>query len=178
MKVLSRLVWYVAKRLVLAFLVLGLLTIAFYFSMHAANIYVIVKDGMAKRAQVVMMQEDVKALMPYFSERLISEDDAVKTIRDKTNPYQYYAIKGIYHRLQMKWMWCWPWEDTARAVVEEKIPGIDGRIKPEYKNAVKEENQFPPRWRHGQYELILSRAEGRWKIESIRLTKVMDDDNQ
>ena len=55
MKKLRRFVWFIAKRLMLITVILGLMTIAFYFSMNAANIFVILKDGMAQRALTVMM---------------------------------------------------------------------------------------------------------------------------
>ena len=55
MRYLRRLIWFIASRLLVILLVLGLLTVAFYFSMNATNIYIIIKDGMARRAQVIMM---------------------------------------------------------------------------------------------------------------------------
>ena len=52
MKYLRRLIWYIATRLMIITGILGLMTIAFYFSMNASNIQIILKDGMARRAQV------------------------------------------------------------------------------------------------------------------------------
>ena len=63
MQYLRRLIWYIASRLLIILIVLGLVTTAFYFSMNAANIYVILKDGMAKRAQVIMMDSTVMAIL-------------------------------------------------------------------------------------------------------------------
>ena len=60
MRYLRRLIWFIASRLLVILLVLGLLTVAFYFSMNATNIYIIIKDGMARRAQVIMMDEPVR----------------------------------------------------------------------------------------------------------------------
>ena len=39
-------------------LLLGFAVVTFYYAMNATNISVILKDGMAKRAQVIMMGED------------------------------------------------------------------------------------------------------------------------
>ena len=50
MRYLRRLVWYIASRLFIALILLGILTVTFYYAMNATNIYVIVKDGMARRA--------------------------------------------------------------------------------------------------------------------------------
>ena len=64
MRYLRRLIWFIASRLLVILLVLGLLTVAFYFSMNATNIYIIIKDGMARRAQVIMMDEPSLGLAP------------------------------------------------------------------------------------------------------------------
>ena len=121
------------------------MTIAFYFSMNAANIYVIIKDGMAQRALTVMMDTDGEELHKYFSQAYLPLDKRLATMREGTNPYEPYQITGIDHRLRMEWMWTWPWEDTARATITEQVPGIDGRIKASYKeNAAGAVS--PPRW--------------------------------
>ena len=75
MRYLRRLIWFIASRLLVILLVLGLLTVAFYFSMNATNIYIIIKDGMARRAQVIMMDEPVSQLDNYFSSSWIARDD-------------------------------------------------------------------------------------------------------
>ena len=45
MKYLRRLVWFIASRLLALLLVLGLLSVTFYFAMNAMNIYIILKDA-------------------------------------------------------------------------------------------------------------------------------------
>ena len=52
MKYLRRFVWYLASRLLLICVVLGLMIVTFYYAMNMANIQVVLKDGMAYRAQV------------------------------------------------------------------------------------------------------------------------------
>ena len=119
MKYLRRLVWYLSSRLLILFCVLGLMTMAFYFSMNATNIYIILKDGMAKRAQVVMMGED-ENLNAYFSPAYLERDALLIEARSGKSSYQnYYTIKGFDHRINLDSFWCWPWEDTARATITE-----------------------------------------------------------
>ena len=62
MRSLRRFVWFIASRLLIVLLVLGILTITLYYAMNATGIYVIIKDGMAKRAQVIMMNEPTSSL--------------------------------------------------------------------------------------------------------------------
>ena len=54
MKYLRRTIWYVASRLLIVSLVLGVLVTAFYYAMNLTNVYIVLKDGMARRAQVVI----------------------------------------------------------------------------------------------------------------------------
>ena len=62
MKYLRRLIWHIASRLLIVTVVLGMMVIGFYYAMNMANMQVVLKDGMARRAQVVMMQEDASEL--------------------------------------------------------------------------------------------------------------------
>ena len=174
MKYLRRLVWYVAFRLLVITCLIGLMTIAFYFAMNASNVYTVVKDGMARRAQVVMMGEDEKELTKYFSQPCIEKDPVLKTLHDGTNPYTKYQINGLDHRLSMEWMWCWPWEDIANATVVERIPAIDGRIKSSFKEGTPKESWAVPRWQSGRYKVVLQRTNNQWRIKSMNFTAVGD----
>ena len=69
MQYLRRLVWYIASRLLVITLVLGLMVTGFYYAMNVTNINVVLKDGMARRAQVIMMTGDSSEV---FSGKLYS----------------------------------------------------------------------------------------------------------
>ena len=127
MKYLRRFVWYLASRLLLICVVLGLMIVTFYYAMNMANIQVVLKDGMAYRAQVVMMDADPSELTKYFMPSFLEQDQVLLAVQQGNSPYKDYNVRGIDHRLEMEWMWCWPWEDTARADITERIPRIDGR---------------------------------------------------
>ena len=129
MKYLRRLIWYIASRLLICVCVMGVLVTVFYYAMNASNIYVLLKDGMAKRAQVFMMGEDETVLEDYFSESCISRDEMLRALREGGSVYtNYYSITGIDHRLKLEFVWCWPWDDVARATFVESMEGIDGRL--------------------------------------------------
>ena len=80
MKHLRRPIWHIASRLLIITLVLGLLVTGFYYAMNMTNIYIVLKDGMARRAQVVMMTEDMSELKKYFYDSFLSRDGAVQTV--------------------------------------------------------------------------------------------------
>lgn len=124
MKYLRRMIWYIASRLILICLVLGIMVVTFYYAMNLTNIYVVLKDGMALRAQVVMMDEDASELTKYFQQSFLQQDSALLAVEQGNSPYKDYNVRGIDHRLNMEFTWVWPWDSTARVVITERIPGL------------------------------------------------------
>lgn len=178
MKYLRRLIWYVSSRLLVLCSVLGLMTMAFYFSMNATNIYIILKDGMAKRAQVVMMgaEED---LTKYFSPACLERDAQLNEARSGQSAYQnYYNITGFDHRISMDWFWCWPWEDTAQATITERIPAIDGKLKASAREAAATVgvSASAPKWQTTQYTVLLSRENGQWHIRNLSVARTINEE--
>lgn len=165
MKYLRRLIGFIVTRLLAALIVLGMLTVSFYFAMNATNIYIIIKDGMARRAQVVMMDTDAAELSKYFSGTWIARDELVNASLNHADAYENCKITGFDHRLTLNWVWCWPWDDTARATATERIPAIDGRGGAD----------GVPKWQGAKYEMILSRENGNWKIKNITMLEYVND---
>ena len=63
-------------------------------------------------------------------------------------------------------VWCWPWDDTASAVVTERIPAIDGKAA----------SGTVPDWPAGKYNVILTKENGNWKIKDITLLEWIQND--
>lgn len=166
MKYLRRLVWFIAAKLLALLLILGILSTTFYFAMNAMNIYIIIKDGMAARAKVIMMDESSDTLNNYFFSSWIARDELLQSAFNDTDPYQSSTVTGFDHRITLKWVWCWPWENTARATVIERIPAIDGKNVSE---------GSVPAWQNGQYAIILYRDGGNWKIRNITLLERLSE---
>lgn len=179
MKHLRRLIWHIASRLLIVTIVLGLLVTGFYYAMNMTNIYVVLKDGMARRAQVVMMTEDMDELRKYFYDSFLSRDGAVQTVVNGTTPYQAYNIVGIDHRLSMGFTWVWPWDTTARVEIVERIPAIDGRVKgtvaEEYIARYGNDALYPPDWASARYRATLVKENGQWKILSIQTIERLEE---
>lgn len=170
---LRRLVWYVASRLLIACLVLGMMVVAFYYAMNTTNIYVVLKDGMARRAQVVMMEEEASELTKYFLPSFLERDAALLATQQGNSPYKDYNIRGIDHRLEMDFMWVWPWDESVKVDITEQIPRIDGRIRgdrAEAAVAARGENAvYPPSWQSAKYRAVLTKENGQWRIKSLAL---------
>lgn len=179
MKHLRRLIWHIASRLLIVTLVLGLLVTGFYYAMNMTNIYIVLKDGMARRAQVVMMTEEVDELKKYFYDSFISRDAAMQTVINGTSPYQAYNVVGIDHRLEMGFTWVWPWDTTARVDIVERIPAIDGRVKggvaENYIDQYGSEALYPPDWISARYRATLVKENGQWKILSIQTIERLEE---
>ncbi len=178
MRYFRRFIWFFASRLLMLTLALGLMMMAFYLSMSASNVYVILKDGMARRAQMVMTGTADNDLQNYFTPACLDADTALKTAKDGSSPYQlYYTITGFDHRVSLKSVWCWPWDQTATATVEERIPAIDGRLNTaghEWANALGLSNS-PPAWGTGRYNITLVQQNGHWKIGSMTLVGTINE---
>lgn len=172
MEKLRRFIWYLAGRLFLLLMLLSLITFTFYYAMNAANIHIVLKDGMAKRAQIVMMMdEEPDELNKFFQSSYLQRDQNLQLALEGKSPYLYYNVRGVDHRLEMTWMWCWPWDTTARVEFTETIPRIDGRVKGQYAEAARalygDGYESPPRWQGGRYSAVMVKENGQWHIRSL-----------
>ncbi len=173
MKYLRRMVWYIASRLMIICLVLGMMVVTFSYAMNTTNIYIVLKDGMARRAQVIMMEEEASELTKYFLPSFLERDAALAVTQQGGSPYKDYNIRGIDHRLDMDFLWVWPWDVSAKVDITERIPRIDGRIKgskaEEAVAAFGEKAVYPPSWQSARYRAVLTRENGQWRIKSLSL---------
>lgn len=166
MRYLRRLIWHIASRLFAFLIILGILSITFYFAMNATNIYIIVKDGMARRAQVIMMDTSLTELDKYFSASWIARDEMIRNAQNNVDPYRDCKITGFDHRISLSTVWCWPWENTASAVVTERIPAIDGKSS---------SPEGVPSWPTAKYSMILTHEDGNWKIKNMTLLEITNE---
>lgn len=173
MKYLRRLMWYLASRLLVITVVLGLMTVVFYYAMNLTNIYVVLKDGMAMRAKVIMMHEDESELTKYFQQSWLEKDNALLAARQGSSPYENYNVRGIDHRLEMGFMWVWPWDSNTTVTITESIPRIDGRAKAAVAEKLVAQNGagalYPPAWTGGTYRVNLVQENGQWHVRSLIL---------
>ena len=180
MQKLRRFIWYLASRLFLILAVVSLCVVTLYYAMNATNIYIVLKDGMAKRAQVIMMDAPANDLTKFFQGAYLQRDDNLQRAIDGKSPYSYYTVRGIDHRLSMSWMWCWPWENTARVTFTESIPRIDGRVTAKHADSAKalygEGYESPPRWQGGKYTATMFKENNQWHIRSIALLEMVSEE--
>ncbi len=172
MRYLRRGVWYVAGRLFLICLILGISITVFYYAMNLSNIQIILKDGMAARAKTVMgMETDPEILYRYFHRAEPATDEMLQLALAGNSDYAAYNVRGIDHRLEMGFLWIWPWENAARLTIEERIPRIDGRVKGTRADEMIAQKGsgavYPPAWPDARYRVSLVRENGQWKIREL-----------
>ena len=172
MRILKRLLDFIASRMLIITVVCALLIISFYLAMNTANIWVLIDDGLDARAGVVLMGEDADKLTSYFKPEFIAQDPVLQVGLSDTSPYRDYEIRGYDHRVNMVSVWSWPWENVARAEVVESIPAIDGTIRSSKREAALaeggEERLSPPAWTTSRYRVTLVRTAGKWLISNLQ----------
>lgn len=174
MKYLRRGVWFLASRLFLLTLILGIAITVFYYAMNLSNIQVILKDGMASRAKIIMgIEDDATVLNRYFQSAYLATDETLMAAQNGNSVYADYNVRGIDHRLSMGFLWTWPWDTTVRLTIEESIPRIDGRVKGTRADEIITNNGasavYPPSWPDAQYRVGLVKENGQWKIRTLTL---------
>ncbi len=174
MKYLRRGIWYIAGRLLVICLVLGLIITTFYYTMNLSNIQIVLKDGMAGRAKYVMGVTTQRNDLDKFFQIGSLDTDALVTATDRgESPYINYNIRGIDHRLETGFFWLWPWDNNVWIDISERIPRIDGRVKglkaDEVIAANGESAIYPPEWPEASYRVQLTRENGQWKIRTMTL---------
>ena len=176
MKYLRRGIWYIAGRLLVICLVLGLIITTFYYTMNLSNIQIVLKDGMAGRAKYVMGVTTQRNDLDKFFQIGSLDTDALVTATDRgESPYINYNIRGIDHRLETGFFWLWPWDNNVWIDISERIPRIDGRVKglkaDEVIAANGESAVYPPEWPEASYRVQLTRENSQWKIRTMVTVK-------
>jgi len=171
-KYLRRIIWFIATRLLVICLLLGLMITVFYYTMNLSNIQIILKDGMAGRAKYIMGITDSRnELSRYFQELCLENDTMIQQTAAGNSLYADYSVRGIDHRLDLDFFWLWPWENSVRVSIHEQIPRIDGRVKGSRAEEVIARSGsgalYPPDWPDADYRVILVRENGQWKIKTL-----------
>ena len=105
MRILKRLLDFIASRMLIITVVCALLIISFYLAMNTAKMWVLIDDGLDARAGVVLMGEDADKLTSYFKPEFIAQDPVLQVGLSDTSPYRDYEIRGYDHRVKMVSVW-------------------------------------------------------------------------
>lgn len=167
---IRRLVWFIATRLIWICILGGILVCGFYMCLNTANIYVVLNDGLEKRVEVILTQEDAEDLNYFFHADFLSNDRALEGAFDGTSVYDDYTITDFEYELKIEKLWAWPWDNYATCTVVERVPSITGSVISSRKSEV---SATIPSWQGGRYDITLVRNNGTWKIIGMQQTTVL-----
>lgn len=181
MKYIRRFLWFIASKMLIFSLIAALFILAFYLAMNAANIYVLLSDGMKERAEVILTAatstKNPDYLNEFFRKEFLDNDEALRIGLSPDSPYMNYKITGFESEVSLEWIWSWPWEDVAQATIVYRVTNIKGTVLSGKSALVKSGklSSTPPAWQGGRYQMELYRVNGQWKIAGMRQTQVIVD---
>lgn len=145
--------------------------------MNAANIYILLSDGMKQRTSVILTREEPEYLNNFFRKDFLDNDEALRIGLSSDSPYLNYKITGFESEVQLEWIWSWPWEDVAQATIVYRVNNIKGSVVSGKSSLVKsgQLSAAPPVWQGGRYQMEMYRVNGQWKIAGMRQTQIIVD---
>ena len=165
-----RLIWFIASRMLLVCVLLGMLVCGFFMAMNGANIYVVLNEGMEKRVDVILTRQQAAELNKYFHADFLLADTALEGALNGSSTYSDYNITGFEYELTIEKLWAWPWDAYANCTVVERVPSITGSVISSRRSEVSERI---PRWQGGRYDITLVKTGGQWKIIGMQQKTVL-----
>ncbi|HCS73651.1 MAG TPA: hypothetical protein DIW17_07240 [Clostridiales bacterium] len=123
MKTILKLITFLASRIIGIAVVLILIIMAIFISYDMANIYVMANDGLSKRAEIIIHNENPSSLSKFFTLQYLNSDSMLLS-----DQFKDYTVHDYDYELKIKHMWVWPWESTTEVTVEEYIPESSWRF--------------------------------------------------
>ena len=175
MRYIRRFLWFVASKMLIFSLIAALLILAFYLAMNAANIFVLLSDGMKERTNVILTRENPDYLNEFFRKEFLDNDEKLRVGLSPESDYLNYRITGFESSVTLEWVWSWPWEDEAQATIVHRVTDIRGSVLSSKSSLVRtgKITAQPPGWQGGRYDVELYRVNGQWKIAGMRQTQVI-----
>lgn len=159
--VARRSVWFILRSIIIVSLIIALCYAVFVEALYVSNIYIIVTEGMAMRADCILTDGAVQELTDHFDKNWLLSDGSLYDAK-----YDGYYVESYDYRISIESMKVFPWSSTARVGIVERIPSIQA-------SAYNEGSQQPvPEWDNARYELLLEKVEGRWIITNITLVEL------
>ena len=170
MQYFRRLTWFIAGRMILICMLVGMLVCGFFMALNGANIYVVLNDGMEKRVDVILTRQQAEELNKYFHADFLIADEALEGALNGMSAYSDYNITGFDYQLTIEKLWAWPWDSYANCTVVERVPSITGSVVSSRRSEVSERI---PRWQGGRYDVTLVKVGGTWKIIGMQQKTIL-----
>ena len=152
-------IWYVLRTLLVIVALVVAALYVFIGAMHVSNIYILVSEGMEKRAACILEGGSVNELTEYFTEDFVAKDAALYD-----GAYSGFTITNFIYMLDVSSLMVLPWDTSASMKVTERMLSLSGTP-----NDGTPEDEKPPAWTPMRYSVKLKRIDERWYISDIIL---------
>lgn len=151
-----RSLWYILRLLLVITLVVALCYFALVQAMYMSNIYIIVTEGLERRADCILGNRPSAELTEYFTKDWITRDEAIDG-----GKYDAFRVDSNDYRLTIEKMSVSPWSKEATIRVLEQVVNIQA-------SPYNDSNKDPlPKWEDSRMEIRLEKIDGRWYISFI-----------
>ncbi|NCB31808.1 MAG: hypothetical protein EOM66_10430 [Clostridia bacterium] len=152
-------IWFVLRTLLIIVALIVAALYVFIGAMHVSNIYILVSEGMEKRAECILEGGSVNELTEYFTQDFVSKDAALYNDR-----YVNYTVTNFIYKLDVNSLLVLPWDTSASMKVTERLLSLSGTP-----NEGLPEDAKLPAWTPARYSVKLRRMNGRWYISDMIL---------
>jgi len=152
-------IWYVLRTLLIIVALVVAALYVFIGAMHVSNIYILVSEGMEKRAACILEGGSVNELTEYFTEEFVAKDPALYA-----GTYNGFTINNFIYKLDVTSLMVLPWDTSASMKVTERMLSLSGTP-----NDGMPEDAKLPAWTPVRYNVKLKRIGDRWYISDIIL---------
>lgn len=150
-----------------------MLVCGFFMCMNLANVYIVLDEGLEKRAEVILTREEAEELNKYFHYDFLNADPALARAFDGTSVYDDYTITDFEYELTIESLW------SCRGTTTPPAPSWSGS-RP---SRARSSPAVPTRSRGkcpsdgGRYDITLVKEDGDWKIRGMQLvTQLLEPD--
>ena len=148
----KRSIWYVLRTLIITAAIVALCLGVFIEGLHISNLYILVTEGMEKRAEAILKYGQTGVdidLTPYFSEEYLNNDHELDS-----GKYAGFTVASYDYRIDVEAVSV----DARLAAINAASDDTEGAAPAEL-----------PEWEAGRYQVVFKREGSRWYINSITL---------
>ena len=153
---------YVVRTLL--FIIMGciLCIVAFLTAERVSNLYILISEGMALRADCILMDGARNDLEEYFTLTYLGADPALSA-----DTYDHYTVTGYNYDFNVESISVLPWSVTATAMATERV-SVKGTINEDQLSDGESAAAYPiPPWTPVRYRIDLINNESRWFISGV-----------
>lgn len=156
--VASRSIWYVLRTLLIITAIVALCFGVFVEGMYVSNLYILVTEGFAERAECILTDGAVLELTEYFTEEFVRNDYVLYEGR-----YDAFTVANFDYRVDIESVTVLPWNKRASMTILTQLAAINAAVNDA------ESGAELPEWVPARYSVTFARDGSRWYITGMAL---------